>query len=333
MPRKAPPVRIPSVPLARAFSHRDCRHKQPLHDALSSGFTSFEADVWLVKGQLLVGHDFGDLRPGRTLEELYLKPLLDYAQQNGGKIYPGWPHSVQLLIDVKSGSESTYQALHKLLDKYKQILTTFSGGAAQEGAVTVVVSGNRSRRLMQPQDPRYAGFDGRVPDLGDGAPASFSPAISSDWGEYFKWEGKGGMPDKERQKLHSMVKAAHANGQRVRFWATPEKDPKAREAVWRELVAAGVDYINTDSMTALRDWLLLNDPQPSAPVTPWFTQPSGPLPERETYENTSAHWFLNRRGPLSRHWRLHAKKTLQKSAGDSGRALGAAKKKLRHPFS
>ena len=50
------------------------------------------------------------------------------------------------------------------------------------------------------------------------------------------------MPPKERKKLRSIVETAHANGQRVRFWETPEFSPQ-REAVWRELLAARVDYI------------------------------------------------------------------------------------------
>lgn len=333
MPPKAASTKISSVPLARAFSHSDCKQKRPLHDALDNGFTSVEADVWLVKGQLLVGHDFADLRPGRTLESLYLKPLLALVQKNGGAAYPQWPHSVHLLIDIKSGAEATYQELHKLLDKYKQILTTFTGGGAQEAAVTVTISGRRPRTLMKAQDPRYAGFDGRVPDLGSGASSLFMPVISTEWGEYFKWEGKGWMPDKERQKLHSMVREAHAHGQRIRFWATPDSDPKAREAVWKELVAAGVDYINTDSQKALRDWLLLNDPQPSAPVTPLFAKPTEPLPAKQKYETSADKWFLNRRGPLSKHWRLHAKKTIIKSTTDSKNAVTSAAQKLRHPFS
>jgi Glycerophosphoryl diester phosphodiesterase family len=64
------------------------------------------------------------------------------------------------------------------------------------------------------------------------------------------------------------VETAHANGQRVRFWATPEQSPQ-REAVWQELLAAQVDYINTDHLQALQDFLLRNDPQRSEPYVDW----------------------------------------------------------------
>ena len=36
------------------------------------GFTSVEADVWLIDGELRVAHDLEDAVPGRTLESLYL---------------------------------------------------------------------------------------------------------------------------------------------------------------------------------------------------------------------------------------------------------------------
>jgi hypothetical protein len=51
--------------------------------------------------------------------------------------------------------------------------------------------------------------------------------------------------------------------------ATPE-DLEKREAVWSELVAADVDYINTDDLAGLSVFLLEHDPQASAPEVDWF---------------------------------------------------------------
>ena len=48
-------------PLERAHAHNDYEHDRPLLDALDQGFTSVEADVWLVDGQLYLGHDAPDL--------------------------------------------------------------------------------------------------------------------------------------------------------------------------------------------------------------------------------------------------------------------------------
>jgi hypothetical protein len=53
-----------------------------------------------------------------------------------------------------------------------------------------------------------------------------------------------------------MVARAHERGRLVRFWATPES-----ETVWAELLAAGVDLINTDRLADLQKFLLAN-PRP-----------------------------------------------------------------------
>ena len=79
------------APLVRAHSHNDYEHARPLFEALDQGFCSVEADVWLVDGKLLVGHDRVDLKPERTLEALYLGPLRTRIEQNGGRVFRGYP--------------------------------------------------------------------------------------------------------------------------------------------------------------------------------------------------------------------------------------------------
>jgi hypothetical protein len=71
----APASVVLGQPLAAAHAHNDYEHDRPLFDALEHGFTSVEADVWLVDGELRVAHDLEDAKPGVTLESLYLDPL------------------------------------------------------------------------------------------------------------------------------------------------------------------------------------------------------------------------------------------------------------------
>jgi len=148
------------------------------------------------------------------------------------------------------------------------MLTKFGPHGVKDGAVTVIVSGNRPREFMEQQRVRYAGYDGRLEDLGVTTDQSFVPLISDNWTETFTWRGVGQMPVEERKKLRSIVETAHANDQRVRFWATPEEPPE-RKAVWKELLAANVDYINTDHLRALQRFLLRNDPEPTVPYVSW----------------------------------------------------------------
>ncbi|WP_433159540.1 glycerophosphodiester phosphodiesterase family protein [Kribbella sp. CA-247076] len=246
----APAVR----PLPAAHAHNDYEHRRPLQDALDRGFSSVEADVWLVDGELRVAHDLEDVVPGRTLESLYLKPLAERVRANHGRVYKHG-RDFQLLIDIKSDGPTTYAAIDKALTKYRGISTIFINGRVLEGAVTSVISGNRPLDVMKAQKVRYAGYDGRLGDLQSGMPASLMPLVSDNWTNHFTWTGAGPMPAAERVKLHDIVQRAHRAGYRVRFWATPDVRGMAREALWAELEAADVDHINTDDLHGLESFL------------------------------------------------------------------------------
>lgn len=254
-----------AIPLARAHAHNDYLHPRPLLDALDRGFTSVEVDVWLVQGALLVAHDRHETRPNRTLRSLYLEPLRRIVADRGGQVYPGFPVMLQLLVDVKSDAAATYEALHGELAAYAGMLTVVEEGTERPGAVRVVISGNRAPDRMARQRVRYAGVDGRLTDLAAHTAASLMPLVSDHWTRQFAWLGVGPMPEQERAALRRIVAEAHRRGRRIRFWATPDGPGPAREAVWTELLAAGVDYINTDDLDALRAFLLRYDPAPSRP--------------------------------------------------------------------
>lgn len=241
------------VPLPRAHAHNDYLHERPLLDALEHGFCSVEADIWLVDGELLVAHDRDKVDPSRTLEGLYLDPLLSRVRKNNGSVHPDGPEVV-LLIDIKSSGDATYPVLRSTLEKYREMLTTFeTGGEVTTRAVRVIISGSRPRALMEAQSLHYAGYDGRLPDIGQGASSEFMPLISSSWSSAFKWLGRGPMPDAERAKLVDIVTRAHDEGRKVRFWAIPH-----RETLWKELLEAGVDFINADDLPRLQLYLLEN---------------------------------------------------------------------------
>ena len=240
----------PVVPLIHAHAHNDYEHKRPLFDALEHGFCSVEADVYLQKGQLLVGHEPRDLRPERTLESLYLDPLRDRVRANNGRVYRDGP-TVYLLIDVKTEAKATYRALHQALARYADILSVFDNGKFEQKAVTAVISGNRAPEMLAAQSVRYAGIDGRLTDLDSEVPAHQMPWISDRWTAHFRWQGEGAMPADERAKLRQLAQKAHQHGRLLRLWATLELP-----AVWRELRSAGVDLINTDKLAELQCFLL-----------------------------------------------------------------------------
>jgi hypothetical protein len=243
----------PQAPtLARAHAHNDYEHPRPLLDALDRGFASVEADVYLVGGALLVAHDRDSVVAGRTLERLYLDPLRARVRRNGGRVYAdGTP--LLLLVDVKSDSDATWPVLDAVLRRYADILTAFRGDTVVAGPVLAVVSGNRAVGTMRAMPARLAAVDGRLADLGRGsagAPPSLVPLVSDTWERITKWKGDGPVPDSVPRLLARAVSRAHAEGRRIRFWATPD-----RPVVWRLLVDAGVDLVGADDLDALRDFL------------------------------------------------------------------------------
>jgi hypothetical protein len=244
-----------AVPLLQAHAHNDYLHERPLLDALDHGFASVEADVFLVGDELCVAHEPDKIAPERTLQSLYLEPLRQRVKEHGGQVYPHGSRFL-LLIDLKTGAEPTYRRLHEILAEYRGMLTTFGPQGHKDGAVTVIISGNRPLELMRSQPVRYAGYDGRATDLDSALSADVIAMISDPWTRHFAWNGQGTMPAPERQKLSDFVRRAHARGRLVRFWATPDAPSSAREAVWRELLAAGVDLLNTDDLKGLQEFLL-----------------------------------------------------------------------------
>jgi hypothetical protein len=230
-----------------AHAHNDYEHKRPLFDALENGFTSFEADIHLINGELIVAHDYPtEIDTSRTLATLYLDPMLKLSTENSGRIYKGYPHQVYLLIDIKSEANETWQKLRKELENYEQILSRIG----QERAIKIIISGNRPIDLILKETNPPAFLDGRPADLEKRIPSEKMPWISEN---YFKVIGSFnmGMPtDLQLIKIKTLVEKAHAENKKVRLWASPDK----RE-IWEALLTCGVDFINADDLEGLQEFL------------------------------------------------------------------------------
>ncbi|WP_299463402.1 phosphatidylinositol-specific phospholipase C/glycerophosphodiester phosphodiesterase family protein [uncultured Gimesia sp.] len=238
------------TPQFRAHAHNDYSHNCPLLDALQNGFWSVEADIFLVEGELLVGHSRSELSSERTLRKLYLTPLKEYFQENPRKADEKSP-PFTLLVDIKADGEDVYPVLRNQLREYEGLLCTFKDGKSIRGLVQVVISGDRPIEMIETDNPCYTGIDGRLGDLDSEKPSHLMPLISDRWTSHFQYRGKGKMPEAERARLREIVEQAHVSGRRVRFWATPES-----EELWQELVNAGVDHINTDELERLSAFLM-----------------------------------------------------------------------------
>lgn len=241
-----------SIPLPNAFAHNDYCHPHPLIDALESGYTNIEADIFLERDKIIVAHVNPFFRISRTLETLYLKPLYDRIVKNNGQVYKGYDRQVILMIDVKTGAKNTYNALKPLLEKYKSMLSRYDHGAVTQGAITVVLSGHKPYKIIKSEETRLAFIDEDLrKTASDTTTANVYMMSSCKYSKLLKWTGNGSMPEYERKRLCNYVDMAHKYRKKVRLWASPEND-----IVWEALLKCGVDLINTDKLVTLKNFLL-----------------------------------------------------------------------------
>jgi len=247
-------VRAQVVPLPNAFAHNDYFHQRPLFDALDNGYTYVEADIFLKDGNLVVAHLNPYFKEGRTLEILYLKPLLKRVTENSGTVYKGYSDGFTLMIDIKTNADATYAVLKKLLQQYGGILSHYKNGVFIPGPVTIVISGNKPYKAISSETQRLAFIDADL--LQSPAPVSSGQVYtmaSCKYSKLLNWKGDGNIPPPQKQRLKWFIAEAHKAGKKVRLWASPEN-----MNVWRELLSCGVDLINTDKLAMLKSFLIEN---------------------------------------------------------------------------
>jgi alkaline phosphatase len=228
--------------IANSHSHNDYEQAVPFWLAYNAGFGSIEADIFLKDGVLLVGHDTVEIRAGRTLEEFYIRPLLTGLRQHNGHPYADSTRSLQMLIDVKTNGDTTLDALIALLEKYPALIGN--------RAVRWTITGNRPDPASWSAYPPFISFDGILSADYSAEALRRIVMMSDDLKQYTHWNGKGNIPAQERLLLVEAITRAHRLGKPVRFWDAPDFTD-----AWDQLVKLGVDYINTDHIRALGEYL------------------------------------------------------------------------------
>lgn len=237
--------------LLNAHAHNDYKHKHPLSDALQNKFVSIEADIFLINDQLIVSHTRPFFKKKKTLENLYLKPLLDSCNKNNGTVYKNCDESIILLIDIKTDATETYKELKKYLEKYQSILTRYENETISFKAVTVILTGNKPFDVLQKDTIRNAFIDQSLLSLDKSFESTLCLMTSTKYSNLLKWKGKGEIPKEEKEKLIALVNQAHQEDKLVRLWASPENS-----IVWKALLDCGVDLINTDELEKLNSFLM-----------------------------------------------------------------------------
>ncbi|GAB3253191.1 hypothetical protein GCM10027347_12840 [Larkinella harenae] len=230
---------------AQAHSHNDYEQTIPFWQAYDQQFGSIEADVYARNGKLYVAHDSADVMPERTLEALYIKPMVEKTRANQGKIYADAPYKLQWLIDLKSPARLALPLLVQSLSAYPDVF-------GEKGPVTVVVSGAIPPPDQFAQYPIWLQFDGRPGVAYTPEQLAHIGLISQDFKRYTRWNGKGLIVKKERETIQDVIRQVHLQNKKIRFWATPDNIN-----TWKTLMNLGVDFINTDRIAPLGEFLRL----------------------------------------------------------------------------
>ncbi|WP_375445973.1 phosphatidylinositol-specific phospholipase C/glycerophosphodiester phosphodiesterase family protein [uncultured Fibrella sp.] len=224
----------------QVFAHNDYEKPQPLTQALAAKADFIEADIYLRNGKLVVAHMPQEADTAtRTLENLYLMPIVALFETNKGRISTDRRYAPSLVFDIKDKIEDV---LPKLLPLLENNLVAFSRSVSPM-AVRIIITGNRPRPEFYLDQPTYLFFDGRPSELYDEETAKRVALISDNFRSYARWDGTGDIPEDDKAKLKRIIKRAHDTGCPMRFWNAPDT-PNA----WKKLYKLGIDVINTDKV-------------------------------------------------------------------------------------
>ncbi|EXJ76580.1 uncharacterized protein A1O5_01088 [Cladophialophora psammophila CBS 110553] len=248
-------------------SHNDYWRDVPFYSALSVGCASVEADVWLYNNTLYVGHEQSALTPARTLDSLYIQPILDTIQRQNpsspfvtssaknGVYDTASGQTLLLFIDLKTDGPTTWPAVVSALEPLRSpgYLTTFNGTGVTVGPVTVIGTGNTPLNQIQPLHERDYFFDAHLDLLNStesNITAAVSPVASTDFAAQFGPMNGTTFNSTQLETLISQIEVAKSKGILARYWDTPAWPISTRNAVWATLLEQGVGLLNADDLPA-----------------------------------------------------------------------------------
>ncbi len=233
-----------------AYAHNDYWNEHPLWDALERGYEGVEVDLYLIGGQLRLGHDREEAAKGSSFEGRYLHPLSDRVDQLGSVHGDG--RRFLLNIELKEQDMSAFTELQRLLSKYSNIFTGVVAGIKRSGPIQAVLVGwHPTVEQLLAQPVRYFGIQQRPGSLGvcsRDCPADLCKMISFEFRELSRWSGVGRPPRRFGERMRRFrIERQKTPNRIVRVFNVPRS-----KAVYGELLASGVDYIGTKTIEDTR---------------------------------------------------------------------------------
>ena len=233
----AQPYRLDNI-----HAHNDYDHNIPFTEAYKLGIGSIEADVLLINGTLFVAHSSKEIRRNVLFEENYLQQLAAGINRNKGYAYADTGRVLQLLIDIKTDSIKTLDAVIRSIRKFPVLL--------QSRSVRFVITGNQPAPEHFTNYPSFLLFDGKIRDEDHISQLSRIGLFSANFANYSKWKGEGQIPAEDLVNIRRDIEKAHYLHRAFRFWGVPDN-----EVTWKLMMALGVDYLNTDHIQDLARFL------------------------------------------------------------------------------
>ncbi|MDE3254126.1 MAG: alkaline phosphatase [Bacteroidota bacterium] len=234
----APLAGQPSVySVANLHAHNDYEHNTPFSDAYALQLGSIEADVLLIRDSLFVAHSVKQISQQVLLQNAYLDKLAAAVKANHGFAYADPSRVLQLLIDIKTDSLQTLDAVIRQITQYPLLLNNPS--------IRFVITGNQPDPKDFDTYPGWLFFDGKINNPVHRQERKRIALFSANFAEYSKWKGEGNIPDKDLAGIRSAIGEAHALHKPFRFWGVPDGPH-----VWKIMTELGVDFINTDHISA-----------------------------------------------------------------------------------
>ncbi|TEY84155.1 hypothetical protein BOTCAL_0020g00300 [Botryotinia calthae] len=268
------------VPLS-CHSHNDYWRPVPLFEALAAGCIGVEADIWLnIKDgsdDLLVGHSLKSLRDDRTLQNLYIKPLItileyqnnDSAESDGGSsnsngVFQSSPNTtLTLLLDLKSSGSDLWPWVNQELEalRSKGWLTNWSNPTDKINWSPIIVVATEKKApfdlLISNTTYRDIFYDAPLEDIAnskyDESNSYYARVSMSTLGKI--WFRK--FSSSQLNQIKTQVALVNAKGLKARYWDTPALPAIFREYIWGILVENGVGMLNVDEFPSSLFYLLV----------------------------------------------------------------------------
>jgi len=229
-----------------AHSHNDYLQPQPFYTAHSNGFASMEIDVFQRGTALYVAHTEEEIDPKRTIERLYIEPLLREIELNGNnKAYKNG-YRLQFMIDLKT---SGIPALKLLEAKLKPIRKYFDVRNNSD-AVKLIITGDAPAAADFKNFDDIFFFDGKRNIPYTKEQLERVAFFSANFRDFSEWNGLGRMTAPDSLRARNFVDSVHRVGKPIRFWGNPDT-----KTCWQAFMKMGVDYLNTDSPSEMATFL------------------------------------------------------------------------------